>query len=170
MAATTTAPPAEASLAAQFRRKQRHPALDVTFRVARNPVGGFFGAVLLFLIVTAVLAYWITPYDPLQTSIETFRSPSWLHPFGTDDIGRDPYARVFYGARPALTGGIVSVVLGVGSGSIIGLVSGYFGGKFDLIVQRFVDGIVAIPGLVLILALVSVLGPSLRNALLAISV
>src|SRR5712691_5209921 len=101
MAAATPAS-AEATLAAQFRRKQRHPAIDVTIRVAKNPVGAIFGAVLIVLIVGAVLAYWITPYDPLQTSIETFRSPSWTHPFGTDDIGRDQWTRVVYGARPAL--------------------------------------------------------------------
>jgi peptide/nickel transport system permease protein len=168
MAATPVS--AETALAAQFSRKQRHPAWDVTLRVAKNPIGAVFGSVLVLLILAAVLAYWITPYDPLQTSIETFQSPSWTHPFGTDDIGRDQYTRVIYGARPALTIGILSVFLGVGTGSLVGLTSGYFGGKVDLIVQRFVDGIIALPGLVLILALVSVLGPSLRNALFAIAI
>ncbi len=168
MAATPVT--AEGALAAQFRRKQRHPALDVTIRVAKNPVGAVFGTVIIVLVLMAVLSYWITPYDPLQTSIETFQSPNWTHPFGTDDIGRDQYTRVVYGARPALTIGILSVILGVGSGSVIGLVSGYLGGKVDLVVQRFVDGVVALPSLVLILALVSVLGPSLRNALFAIAI
>lgn len=168
MAATPSS--AETALAAQFRRKQRHPALDVTLKVAKNPVGAVFGAVIIVLVLMAVLAYWITPYDPLATSINTFQSPSWTHPFGTDDIGRDQYTRVVYGSRPALIIGILSVFLGVGIGSMVGLISGYFGGKLDLIVQRFVDGAVAIPGLVLILALVSVLGPSLRNALFAIAI
>jgi peptide/nickel transport system permease protein len=168
MAATPVS--AETALAAQFRRKQRNPAWDVTLRVAKHPIGAVFGSVIIILIVMAITAYWITPYDPLATSINTFQSPSLDHPFGTDDIGRDQYTRVVYGARPALTIGILSVFLGVGTGSMIGLVSGYFGGKFDLVVQRFVDGAVAIPGLVLILALVSVLGPSLRNALFAIAV
>lgn len=168
MAATPAS--AETALAAQFRRKQRHPALDVTLKVAKNPVGAVFGAVIIVLVLMAVLAYWITPYDPLATSINTFQSPSWTHPFGTDDIGRDQYTRVVYGSRPALIIGILSVFLGVGIGSMVGLISGYFGGKLDLIVQRFVDGAVAIPGLVLILALVSVLGPSLRNALFAIAI
>jgi peptide/nickel transport system permease protein len=167
MAATPAS--AESVLASQFARKQRHPAWDVTLRVAKHPIGAVFGSVLVALILAAVFAYWITPYDPLQTSIETFQSPSWTHPFGTDDIGRDQYTRVIYGARPALTIGILSVFLGVGTGSLVGLMSGYFGGKVDLIVQRFVDGIIALPGLVLILALVSVLGPSLRNALFAIA-
>jgi ABC-type dipeptide/oligopeptide/nickel transport system permease subunit len=161
---------AEAALGAQFARKQRHPAIDVTLRVMKDPVGAVFGFVIIALIVMAILAYWITPYDPLTTSINTFQAPNWTHPFGTDDIGRDQYTRVVYGARPALTIGILSVFLGVGSGSIIGLVSGYVGGKFDLVVQRFVDGFVAMPALVLILALVSVLGPSLRNALFAIAI
>jgi peptide/nickel transport system permease protein len=161
---------AETALAAQFKRKQRHPAWDVTLRVAKNPIGAIFGFVIIALIVMAVLAYWITPYDPLTTSIDTFQSPSWTHPFGTDDIGRDQYTRVVYGSRPALTIGILSVFLGVGTGSIIGLTSGYFGGKLDLVMQRFVDGFVAMPALVLILALVSVLGPSLRNALFAIAI
>lgn len=168
--AATQASSSEAALAAQFTRKQRHPALDVTIRVAKHPIGAIFGLVIVLLVLGAVFAYWITPYDPLQTSINTFDPPSLTHPFGTDDIGRDQYTRVVYGTRPALTIGILSVFLGVGSGSIIGLISGYFGGKFDLIAQRFVDGFIAIPGLVLILALVSVLGPSLRNALLAIAI
>ncbi|MBX7110610.1 MAG: ABC transporter permease [Dehalococcoidia bacterium] len=168
MAATPVS--AEGALAAQFKRKQRHPALDVTIRVAKNPVGAVFGGMIVILIIMAITAYWITPYDPLQTSIETFRSPNWTHPFGTDDIGRDQYTRVIYGSRPALTVGILSVFLGVGTGSLIGLVSGFFGGKLDLILQRFVDGVVALPALVLILALVSVLGPSLRNAVIAIAV
>lgn len=168
MAATSTG--SEAALAAQFRRKQRHPALDVTLRVLKNPVGAVFGTIIVALIAMAVLAYWITPYDPLQTSIETFQAPNWTHPFGTDDIGRDQYTRIVYGARPALTIGILSVFLGVGTGSMIGLFSGYFGGTFDIVIQRFVDGVVALPGLVLILALVSVLGPSLRNALFAIAI
>ncbi len=161
---------AEAALASQFRQKQRHPALDVTIKVLKHPIGGTFGAILLILLLAAIFAYWITPYDPLATSVNTFQSPSWEHPFGTDDIGRDQYTRIVYGARPALTIGILSVFLGVGGGLIIGLVSGYFGGKLDLVVQRFVDGFIALPGLVLILALVSVLGPSLRNALFAIAV
>jgi hypothetical protein len=74
MAATPVS--AEGALAAQFSRKQRHPAWDVTLRVAKNPIGAVFGSVLVLLILAAVLAYWITPYDPLQTSIETFQSPA----------------------------------------------------------------------------------------------
>ena len=150
---------------------QRHPAVDVSFRILRNPVGGLFGFIIVVIAVMAIAAPLVTPNnDPFDTTLNTFAGPSLDHPFGTDNLGRDQYARIVYGARPALKVGFFSVLLAVGVGSLVGLVSGFLGGTFDLLIQRIVDGILALPTLVLVLAIVSVLGPSLLNALLAIGV
>lgn len=161
---------AEVPAARQFARKERHPAVDAFLRIATQPLGAIFGSCIVFIIILAITAPWITPYDPVTTSLETFQGPSLLHPFGTDDIGRDQLTRVIYGSRISLYVGLISVGVGIQSGASLGLISGFMGGKFDLIVQRFVDGMQSIPGLVLAMALVSVLGTSTTNAMLAIAV
>ena len=151
-------------------RPQRHPVVDGVLRIYRNPVGAVFGTVILFLIFCALAAPVIAPYDPVATSRATFLPPSFAYPFGTDNLGRDQLSRVLYGSRISLYVGFVSVAIGTAGGTLVGLVSAFFGGLFDLIVQRFVDGMLALPGLVLAIALVSVLGASTTNALIAISI
>jgi peptide/nickel transport system permease protein len=89
---------------------------------------------------------------------------------GTDHVGRDIYSRIVHGAKVSITVGFVAVAIGTGAGSAIGLVSGFQGGKLDLYVQRFIDAWIAFPGLVLILVLVSMLGPSLLNVSIAIGI
>ncbi len=128
-------------------------------------------AVVLFFIVMAVLAPLISPYDPLATSWATVRKPpSALHWFGTDEIGRDVLARVIWGARASLLAGIVSVSLALAIGVPIGLVSGYLGGAVDGLLMRMIDAMLAIPFLVLAIALAAFLGPSLANAMIAIGI
>ena len=95
--------------------------------------------------------------------------PSWQHPFGTDDIGRDVLSRIIYGARISLWVGLLAVGIGTVAGMIIGLLCGYCEGRLDLVMQRVMDAIQAIPGLVLALAIVSVLKPNTTNAMLAIA-
>ncbi len=154
----------------QFSRKQRHPAVDTFLRIVKTPIGAVFGTVIIVIVFAALTAPWITPYDPLQTSLDTFQGPSLTHPFGTDDIGRDQFTRVIYGSRISLYVGLLSVVAGIFSGAFIGLVSGFVGGKIDMAIQRVVDGILAFPGIVLAMALVSVLGTNTTNAMLAIAI
>lgn len=161
---------AEIPAARQFARKEQHPAVDAFLRIAKHPLGAVFGSCIIIIIILAITAPWITPYDPVTTSLETFQGPSFLHPFGTDDIGRDQLTRVIYGSRISLYVGLISVGVGIQTGASLGLISGFAGGKFDLVVQRFVDGMQSIPGLVLAMALVSVLGTSTTNAMLAIAV
>ena len=135
----------------------------------KTAIGGL--AVLLFFIALAVLAPLISPYDPLATSWSAVRKPpSALHWFGTDEIGRDVLARVIWGARTSLLAGLVSVSLALAAGVPIGLVSGYLGGIVDGMLMRMIDAMLAIPFLILAIALAAFLGPSLANAMIAIGV
>ena len=138
--------------------------------IRRKPLGAASAALILALVLTAILADVIAPYDPLAAQPEIrLAAPSWAHPFGTDDIGRDVLSRVIHGCRISLWVGLLAVGIGTLAGMIIGLVCGYCEGRTDLILQRFMDGIQAIPGLVLALAIVSVLRPSTTNAMIAIA-
>jgi len=121
-------------------------------------------------VLTAIFADVLAPYDPLAAQPEIRLSPpSWEHPFGTDDIGRDVFSRIIYGSRISLWVGLLAVGIGTVAGMIIGLLCGYCEGRTDLLLQRIMDGIQAIPGLVLALAIVSVLTPNTTNAMLAIA-
>ena len=127
--------------------------------------------VVLFFIALAILAPLVSPYDPLKTNWLLVRKPpSALHWFGTDEIGRDVLSRVIWGTRASLSAGLVSVSLALAAGVPIGLVSGYLGGIVDGTLMRMVDAMLAIPFLILAIALAAFLGPSLANAMIAIGV
>src|SRR5258707_3283448 len=139
-------------------------------RTRRKPLGAASAALIAILVLTAVMADVVAPYDPLAAQPEIrLAAPSWEHPFGTDDIGRDVLSRVIHGCRISLWVGLLAVGIGTVAGMIIGLLCGYCEGRTDLILQRVMDGIQAIPGLVLALAIVSVLRPSTTNAMIAIA-
>jgi peptide/nickel transport system permease protein len=139
--------------------------------LARRRMALFGLGVVLFFIAVAILAPLISPYDPLATSWSAVRkAPSLLHPFGTDEIGRDVLARVIWGARASLLAGLVSVSLALAAGVPIGLVSGYLGGIVDGTLMRMIDAMLAVPFLILAIALAAFLGPSLINAMIAIGV
>src|SRR3989441_218534 len=144
-------------------------ALWATLR--RKPLGLASAALLVILVLTAIFADVLAPFDPIETRPEIRLSPpSRAHPFGTDDIGRDVLSRVIYGARISLWVGLLAVGIGTAAGMVIGLVCGFWEGRIDMILQRVMDAIQAIPGLVLALAIVAVLKPSTTNAMLAIAV
>jgi peptide/nickel transport system permease protein len=127
--------------------------------------------VIVFFIALSILAPICSPYDPLATNWAMVRKPpSMLHLFGTDEIGRDILARIIWGSRASLMAGIVSVSLAVAIGVPIGLVTGYVAGIVDGIVMRLIDAMLAIPFLILAIALAAFLGPSLTNAMIAIGV
>jgi peptide/nickel transport system permease protein len=127
--------------------------------------------VVVLLIAIAALAPWIVPYDPIKTSFGLVRkAPSWAHWFGTDEVGRDVLSRVIFGARASLSAGLVSVSIAVGAGVPLGLLAGYAGGWIDAVISRVVDAMLAIPFLILAIALAAFLGPSLGNAMIAIGV
>ncbi|HEY4908092.1 MAG TPA: ABC transporter permease [Methylomirabilota bacterium] len=139
--------------------------------IKRKPLGMASAALILLLVLTAIFADVLAPYDPLAAQPEIrLAAPSWAHPFGTDDIGRDVFSRVIYGSRISLWVGLLAVGIGTLAGTIIGLVSGYWEGRLDMILQRVMDALMTLPGLILALAIVSVLKPSTTNAMLAIAV
>src|SRR6266571_8380799 len=137
----------------------------------RKPLGAVSAALLFVIVLTALFAPVLAPYHPLTTEPEVrLQAPSRAHLFGTDDIGRDVFSRIIYGARISLWVGLLAVGIGTVAGTIIGLICGYWEGRLDLILQRFMDALMAIPGLILALAIVSVLTPNTTNAMLAIAV
>ena len=150
---------AESPLGQALRRLGRH----------RSAV---FGAVVVLLFVAiAALAPLISPYGPAATNFLLVRkAPSLAHLFGTDEIGRDVLARVIYGARASLLAGIVSVSIALAFGVPIGLISGYAGRWIDALLMRIADAMLAVPFLILAIALAAFLGPSLTNAMIAIGV
>ncbi|TMD87888.1 MAG: ABC transporter permease [Chloroflexi bacterium] len=129
-------------------------------------------ALVLLLFLIAAVAPLISPHDPLAISPDDsyLRPLSPGHPLGTDDLGRDLMSRVLWGARASLPVAFVAVAVGLVAGGIIGLISGYAGGLSDLLLMRFVDALLAFPGLILAIAIVAALGPGLRNAMIAIGI
>jgi peptide/nickel transport system permease protein len=132
--------------------------------------GAVIGLVIVVaLVAVAALADLVAPYDPTATDWGAVRAaPSLAHPFGGDEVGRDVLSRIIYGARASLGAGLVSVSLAVALGLPIGLVAGYAGGWVDAAIMRLTDALLAIPFLILAIALAAFLGPSLTNAMLAI--
>ncbi len=128
------------------------------------------GFVILFIII-AIFAPWLAPLDPVATSWSAIRkAPSAAHWFGTDELGRDVLSRVMWGARASLLAGLVSVSISMALGVPIGLLAGYVGGWTDGIISRLTDSALALPFLILAIALAAFLGPSLMNAMIAIGV
>src|SRR5712691_8938871 len=108
----------------------------------RKPLGVASALLILLLVCTAIFADVLAPYDPLLARPEIrLLQPSWQHPFGTDDIGRDVFSRIIYGARLSLWVGLLAVGIGTFSGTLIGLICGYWEGRLDLVLQRFMDAL-----------------------------
>jgi peptide/nickel transport system permease protein len=129
-----------------------------------------FGVVVA-MIVLAALAPWLAPFDPLVTSFALVRkAPSATHWFGTDEVGRDLLSRVIWGSRASLAAGVISVSIALGLGLPLGMIAGYAGGWVDAVVSRLTDAMLAIPFLILAIALAAFLGPSLGNAMIAIGI
>ena len=141
------------------------------FRVMRSQPLGTLGAfVLAVVILAAIFAPYIAPYDPTHgDAAALYHPPSAKYWLGTDAFGRDILSRLIYGARVSLIIGFGASVLGVVVGAAVGIISGYFGGWFDTIAQRVVDAMLAFPMLLLALAMAAVLGSSIRNVIIALA-
>jgi len=125
--------------------------------------------IIVLFVLIAIVAPLITPYDPAQQSWTSIRKPPSLqHWFGTDESGRDLFSRVIFGARASLLAGVVSISIALGLGVPIGLLAGYGGRWIDAVIGRIIDAMLAIPFLILAIALAAFLGPSLQNAMIAI--
>ena len=140
-------------------------------RPSRNPLG-FLGVVLVFFIsLCAIIAPYVVPYSPYKVEvISRLRPPSWEHPFGTDELGRDIFSRVLVGTRFSLQAAVVIIGLSLLCGTVIGTLGALAGGWVDDVLMRLTDSFLAFPYLIFAMLVSAVLGPSLPNAMLAISV
>lgn len=138
-------------------------------RRRRTAVAGL--AILAVLATGALVAPFAAPYDPDTVDFaQVLQTPSWPHPLGTDQLGRDILTRLQFGGRVSLLIGFLAVVLAVSVGVPVGVVSGYFGGRVDMIVQRLTDLLLAFPGFLLALTLIAVLGVGVTNVVLSVAI
>lgn len=139
------------------------------FRSQRSAVSG--GIVLLLLVLSTLFARFIAPHDPAeQIPGASLHAPAGRYLLGTDVFGRDILSRILYGGRISLSIGLISVAIAATSGVILGLTAGYYGRWIDAIIMRFMDMLLALPGLLLALVIVAVLGPSIINVMIAVGV
>lgn len=125
--------------------------------------------VIVAVVVVAILAPVIAPYDPVTQNRDAFLSgPSSQNLMGTDDLGRDIFSRIVFGSRISLIVGFVTVIISITMGVLIGMVSGYFGGIVDMVIQRIMDAIMSIPALILALFIAALLGPAIQNVIIAL--
>jgi len=139
--------------------------------VREKPLGAFGGMLVLVLMLCAIFAHWIAPYPYDETNVrQRLKPPGAQFYLGTDNLGRDVFSRIIYGARISVTVGFGAVTLSILLATIMGVTSGYFGGKVDVFVQRIVDAAMAFPVLVLLLSIMAVLGPGLLNIILVLGI
>ena len=145
------------------------------FRENAGAVAGL--AVIVVLLVAALLAPWLAPHPPAEQYRDALLLPpawlaggSWTYPLGTDDVGRDLLSRLLHGSRVSLLIGCIVVTLSLAAGVLLGLVAGFFRGAVETLIMRLMDIMLALPSLLLAIAIVAVLGPSLSNAMIAIAV
>ena len=156
--------PAERTAGPAIRRR---PGWWAVLRQDKKALIGFI--VLAVLIVAALLAPLISPYDPTYMEFEMIERPSWAHPLGTDDLGRDLLSRLIAGTRISLFVGISTVVIALVAGIFLGISAGYFGGWIDTIIMRYIDLQWAFPNFILAVYLVAIFGTGLSNVIVAIS-
>lgn len=137
----------------------------------RRTLGFAGGLVVVVMLLAAALAPVVAPYDPVETSfLDQLKPPSGEHWLGTDPFGRDVFTRLLYGARTALLVGFTVSLVGCSLGAILGLIGAYFGGKTDLLLERFMDVLISFPLIILAVAVVAALGTGILNVILAITI
>ena len=143
----------------------------IVFHARQHPLGALGAVIVVVFVLSAVFADVLAPHDPLHTSApDSLKAPDTTFVMGADMMGRDVLSRIIHGARISLTVGVASIMLGGLIGVVIGLMSGYLLGWFDLLMQRLIDIMQALPLLVLALVMAASLGPSLENTIIAISI
>jgi len=150
----------------------RRSFAEVAARFVRTkPLGAAGAVIILGMLFLAVFAQMLAPYDPYVGDYGLqFARPSAEHWFGTDEFGRDVLSRIMYGARIALFVGFFASFIGCTIGALLGVVSAYWGGRVDLLLERLMDILLAFPQLILALAIASILGPAVQNVVIAISI
>lgn len=136
----------------------------------KNPIGIVGAAIVGFNVLIAALGSLVWTTDPNELVATRLQPPSWSHPMGTDELGRDTLARIIHGAQVSLQVGAISVGIAFVLGVSLGLLAGFYGGKIDALLMRLVDVMFALPGLVLAIVIAGLLGPNRRNAMIAIGI
>lgn len=140
-------------------------------RLRRNRLAMFGGVMILALILTALLAEWLAPHDPILINAATrLQRPSATYPLGTDEFGRDVLSRIIFGTRISLKVGLVAVGFSTLIGTVLGLVAGYYGGWIDNLISRVMDVFFAFPTILLAIGIMAVLGSNLTNVMIAIGI
>jgi peptide/nickel transport system permease protein len=145
--------------------QRRGPLANAAWRHPLAIAGLVIAGAWIFI---AIFAPWLAPHDPLAQSASTFVPPSWGHFFGTDELGRDVFSRVLYGARLSIPLALLLVTLALMIGGTLGAIAGYFGGIVDGFVMRSADLVFAFPAIILAMVVTAALGPTVRNAVLAL--
>jgi len=154
-----------------LRRRERSELAKTLGRLGRNRLAVAGAVVLALIIVIAVVAPEVAPYDPVEQDYgRVLLAPDRSHPLGTDQFGRDVLSRIMVGSRQSLVVAGIAILIASTVGTAVGLVTGYLGGWVDMALQRLIDVQLAFPGILFALAVVSVLGPGLRNAMIAVGI
>lgn len=153
------------------KKRKTGPWREVWRRLKHNKAAMFGLAVILILIFAAVFADFIAPYGYDDQNLkERFQTPNGQHWLGTDNFGRDIFSRIIYGAQVSLKVGLLAVGIAMVSGGALGAIAGFYGGKLDNVIMRFIDILLAIPSILLAISIVAALGPELRNVMIAVGV
>ena len=147
-------------------KRRRIPPVVAAF--LRNKGAGVGAVLVLVWVVLAFAAPTFSPHDPLEIISRSRQRPAPGHVLGTDLLGRDVLSRIIYGSRISLGIGLISVAIGLTAGTLLGLPSGYYGGRVDGIIMRVIDSMLAFPGLLLALVIIAALGPGLPNVMIAV--
>jgi peptide/nickel transport system permease protein len=155
-----------------FSTRKPQSQFSIVVRQLRRNRGAVIGLIIvLILIFVAIFAPWIAPYDPLDNSIrEALQPPSRQHLLGTDELGRDLLSRLIFGARISLRVGLIAVAIAGGVGVTLGTVAGFYGGWLDEGTMRLIDILMAFPGMLLALMIITILGPGLTNVMIAVGI
>ncbi len=144
---------------------------QVLRRFLKRKVSTFGGIIIILFFFTAIFGPLIAPYDPLDQNLaESFKGISFEHLLGTDNLGRDTLSRLIYGARISLGISVASVGLSLLVGIALGITAGYYGGRIEMFIMRFVDILLAFPGILLAITIVAILGNGLINTMIAVAI
>ena len=167
---STTYPPPQALPTLRHSRARRM-ARGLRLFIRRSPLSAFWGCVAAAIILAAVSAPLLAPYEPLKSDFRAMsKPPDQRHYFGTDQIGRDVLSRVLYGSRASLTVAVGAVLFGTTLGALWGLASGYFGGRIDIVSQRIIEFLQSFPDLILAMAIAMALGAGIGTVIVAIAI
>ena len=153
------------------RPRRDGPLKAISNFITRKPLGAAGALIIVIMVLMAVVGPMVTQWDPLEWNLrDKLLGPTSSHWLGTDEMGRDLWSRMMAGARISLLVGFASVAFGSGAGGVIGVISGWYGGRVDNAIQRIMDALMAIPTLILALAITAALGTNLVNIIIAIGI